>query len=53
MRVTEVAAILGKPNLWRWFCDSWTHRLLVYAVFLLTVSVIVQIIATVLLGRHL
>jgi hypothetical protein len=47
----EVVVGWGKPNLWRWFCENWTHRLIVSGAFLLTVSVIVQIVATVYLGR--
>jgi hypothetical protein len=37
----------------QWLRDSWTHRLALYIVVIATLSLIVQVIATVFLAGHL
>lgn len=43
--------ILTDRGLWKWVNDSGMHRMFTYFVILATVSLIVQIVATVFIGR--
>lgn len=38
-------------NLRKWFDENWTHRLLAYGLVVVTLSLIVQVVAAVLIGR--
>jgi hypothetical protein len=42
---------LTNRSLRKWLDDGWTHRLIAYGVIIVTLSLIVQVIATVMIGR--
>jgi hypothetical protein len=44
-------AILDDRGLRKWLNDDWTHRLIAYGVVVVTLSMIVQIVATVMIGQ--
>ena len=45
--------ILTERDFRKWVSEDWTHSLIIYGVIVITLSLIVQIIATVILGRLL
>lgn len=48
----EVDATLGSSHgLWKWMGESAVHKLIVYLAVIATVSLFVQVIATILIGR--
>jgi hypothetical protein len=51
MIVQTGGATLGKQGLRKWLDDGWTHWLIAYGVVIVTLSLLVQIIATVMIGR--
>ena len=44
-------ATLTERDLRRWVAESWTHRLIAYGVVVVTLSLLVQVVATVMIGR--
>jgi hypothetical protein len=42
---------MRRDDLHEWLHASWTHWAILYGVVVLTVSLVVQVIATVLIGR--
>jgi hypothetical protein len=44
-------ATLDDRGLRKWLSDDWTHRLIAYGVVVVTLSLIVQIIATFMIGQ--
>lgn len=46
-----VTATLGRHGLRKWLDDGWTHRMIAYVIVIITLSFVVQIIATVMIGR--
>lgn len=45
------SALLMKHDFREWLRDDWTHLAIVYAAVIITLSLIVQIVATVVIGR--
>lgn len=43
--------ILIERGLRKWMAESWTHTLIVYGLVVVTLSLIVQVVATVMIGR--
>lgn len=50
-RKLEVNEVLSDRNLIKWVNDGWMHRLVAYGVVVITLSLLVQIITTIMIGR--
>jgi hypothetical protein len=48
---TTGGATLTERDLIKWANENWTHRLIAWGAIVVTVSLLVQIIATILLAR--